>query len=251
MSSWICVSEDKQKGKNQRGATMWERVQNMYHEAQKENPDEISPRNIESMKGHFKRLNENANKWIAACKEANARKRSGMSQKDIEMEAHSIYEAGGSKFQDLVVFNDVMSKHPKWNLAINEVGDDQESGGSTKRSKTSEDGDYFIPSNPETPTTGGSTMSRPTGRDKAKRKGKGKAMASESNEMYEEIRALRLSRDHENELMTAKIELEREKLKMNSLKMEKKMLVALLAKDHLSAEEEEMKSHLIAILFPK
>ncbi|XP_057779742.1 uncharacterized protein LOC130998333 [Salvia miltiorrhiza] len=194
---------------------MWERVQNKYHEAQKENPDEIGPRNIESMKGRFKRLNENANKWIAACKEADARKRSGMSQKDIEMEAHSIYEAGGSKFQDLVVFNNVMSKHPKWNLAINEVGDDQESGGSTKRSKTSEDGDYFIPSNPETPTTGGSTMSRPTGRDKAK------------------------------------IELEREKLKMNSLKMEKKMLVALLAKDHLSAEEEEMESHLIAILFAK
>ncbi|XP_057808587.1 uncharacterized protein LOC131023061 [Salvia miltiorrhiza] len=202
------------------------------------------------MKGRFKRLNENANKWIAACKKANARKRSRMSQKDIEMEAHSIYEAGGNKFQDLVVFNDVMSKHPKWNLAINEVGD-QESGGSTKRSKTSEDGDYFIPSNPETPTTGGSTISCPTCRDKAKMKGKGKVVASESNEMYEEIRALRLSRDHENELMTTKIELEREKLKMNSLKMEKKMLVALLAKDHLSVEEEEMKSHLIAILFPK
>ncbi|XP_057803252.1 uncharacterized protein LOC131018554 [Salvia miltiorrhiza] len=200
----------------------------MYHEAQKENPNEIGPRNIESMKGRFKRLNENANKWIAACKEANARRRSGMSQKDIAMEAHSIYEAGGIKFQDLVVFNDVMSKHLKWNLAINEVGDDQESGGSTKRSKTAEDG-----------------------RDKAKRKGKGKALTSESNEMYEHIRALRLSRDHENELMTAKIELEHGKLKMNSLKMEKKMLVTLLAKDHLSAKEEEMKSHLIAILFPK
>ncbi|KAL8523592.1 hypothetical protein ACS0TY_013538 [Phlomoides rotata] len=127
----------------------------MYHEAQKENPEEISERNVESMKGRWKRLNENANKWIAAYKEAYRRKRSGMSQSDIEKEAHAIYEASGNKFQDLFVFNDVMCKNSKWELKFdndstrfcdeNEQGN-EESGGSSKRSSTSEDGEYSIPS---------------------------------------------------------------------------------------------------------
>ncbi|XP_057771170.1 uncharacterized protein LOC130990978 [Salvia miltiorrhiza] len=60
------------------------------------------------MKGRWKRLNENGNKWVAACREANARRKSGISDNDVEKEAHSIYEAGGSEFLDLVVFNEVM-----------------------------------------------------------------------------------------------------------------------------------------------
>lgn len=64
------------------------------------------------MKCRWKRFNENANKWVDACSETNARKRSGMNKKDVEMKVHSIYEIGGNKFQDLVEFNDVMSKHP-------------------------------------------------------------------------------------------------------------------------------------------
>ncbi|XP_057790933.1 uncharacterized protein LOC131008047 [Salvia miltiorrhiza] len=208
----------------------------------------------------WKRLNENANKWVVACREANARRRSGMSDNDVEKEAHSIYEAGGSKFQDLVVFNEVMSKHPKWNVYdttpifphASEDVDNHESGGSSKRSKTSEDGGFSVPSNPETPTSEQSTATRPIGRDKAKRKGKGKASQSEStNEpvVAAEIRAMRLTRDAEAELIKTRIELEREKLQRNAMKMKEKMLLQLLAKDHLSPEDEEMKRQLTKIVF--
>ncbi|XP_057790959.1 uncharacterized protein LOC131008076 [Salvia miltiorrhiza] len=180
------------------------------------------------MKGRWKRLNENGNKWVAACREANARRRSGMSDNDVEKEAHSIYEAGGNKFLDL------------------------ESGGSSKRSKTSEDGGFSIPSNLETPTSEQSTATRPIGRDKAKRKGKGKVSQSESTHesaVAAELHAMRLIRDAEAELIKTRIELEREKLQRNAMKMKEKMLLQLLAKDHLSPEDEEMKRQLTKIVF--
>ncbi|KAL8469409.1 hypothetical protein ACS0TY_032300 [Phlomoides rotata] len=119
----------------------------MYEEARTENPNKINEnKNIDSMKDCFKRLNENTNKWIVACKEAHGRKRSGMSQQD-----------------DSDVFNEVMSKYPKWGLKLDHdstcfrAGDEkgnEESDGSSKRSRTSEDGS-------------GSTTSCPTYRDKA------------------------------------------------------------------------------------
>ncbi|GKE84857.1 hypothetical protein Tco_1558599, partial [Tanacetum coccineum] len=49
----------------------------------------------------------------------------------------------------------------------------EESGGSTKRSRrVSEEGDYVVHSNQETPNSGGSSIQRPIGRDAAKKKGK-------------------------------------------------------------------------------
>ncbi|KAL8489844.1 hypothetical protein ACS0TY_025648 [Phlomoides rotata] len=51
-----------------------------------------------------------------------------------------------------------MSKHPK--------------GSSSKRSRTSEDVSYSIPTNPEISGSGGSTISRPIGRDGAREKKK-------------------------------------------------------------------------------
>ncbi|GJT51981.1 hypothetical protein Tco_0978138 [Tanacetum coccineum] len=62
----------------------------------------------------------------------------------------------------------------------------EESGGSTKRSRTSEEGEYVVHSNQETPNSGGSQ--RPIGRDSAKKKGKGKASQSFSSaEFVEEL----------------------------------------------------------------
>ncbi|XP_057770883.1 uncharacterized protein LOC130990677 [Salvia miltiorrhiza] len=260
MSSWIYASEDNIRGKNQRGESLWARVHKLYHNTQAENPNELNERNIESMKGRWKRINENGNKWITACREENARRRSGMSDNDVEKEAHSIYEASENKFLDLVVFNEVMSIHPKWNVhdtthvfrRQSEDVDDQESGGSSKRSKTSEDGGFSIPSNPETPTSEQSTATRPIGRDKAKRKGKGKVSQSESTHesaVAAELRVMRLTRDTKAELIKTRIELEREKLQRNAMKMKEKMLLQLLAKDHLSPEDEEMKRQLTKIVF--
>ncbi|KAG6416173.1 hypothetical protein SASPL_123597 [Salvia splendens] len=89
----------------------------------------------------------------------------------------------------------------------------------SNRTKTSESCDYTIPSNLETPTSGHSTSSRPIGRDKAKRKGKGK--------------------------------IEREKLDKPSMKMYQKMLIKLLEKEHLSPEDQDIKRKLTEILFGK
>ncbi|XP_057790911.1 glutathione S-transferase T2-like [Salvia miltiorrhiza] len=257
MSSWIYASEDSVRGKSQRGESLWARIHKLYHNTQAENPNELNERNIESMKGRWKRLNKNGNKWVAVCREANARRRSGMSDNDVEKEAHSIYEAGGNK---LVVFNEVMSKHPKWNVhdtthvfhRQSEDVDDQQSGGSSKRSKTSEDGGFSISSNPETPTSEQSIATRPTGRDKAKRKGKVKVSQSECTHesvVAVEIHAMRLTIDVEAELIKTRIELEREKLQRNAMKMKENMLLQLLAKEHLSPEDEEMKRQLTKIVF--
>ncbi|CAA0807110.1 DNA binding [Striga hermonthica] len=264
MSSWNFVSEDNIRGRNQKGGALWARVHQLYHEHQAEKPDELSERNIQSLKGRWKRLNENANKWVAAYQEACSRRRSGMNKNDVEKEAQTIYEAGGSKFMDLTVFNEVMCKHPKWALTSyhdrthfrpeNEKCDDEESRGSSKRSKTSEDVEHSMPSSAETPSTGNSNISRPIGRDKAKKKGKGKISQSDfANEFTVELRALRLSRDNEAELMknvsNAKIELEREKIHAGNIKMHQRTLNTLLAKSHLSADEEELKRRPMEIVF--
>ncbi|KAG6431538.1 hypothetical protein SASPL_109617 [Salvia splendens] len=126
-------------------------------------------------------------------------------------------------------------------------------GSNSKRTKTSESGEYTIPSNPKTPTSGHSTSSRPIGRDKAKRKGKSKVTQSDSTnaQVAAELHALRLAQDNENELVKARLQIEREKLKRPSMKMYQKMLIKLLDKEHLSPEDQEMKHRLMQIVFGK
>lgn len=82
----------------------------MYGQAHVENLGKIgNKKNMDQMRGCYNRLSENAQKWVDVCQKAYRRKKSGMSQKDIENEAHKIYEANGNKkFSNLVVFNEVM-----------------------------------------------------------------------------------------------------------------------------------------------
>nr|GFB46722.1 hypothetical protein [Tanacetum cinerariifolium] len=199
---------------NQKRESLWARVKKCYDETRAENPKRLGIGNENQMKGRVSRLNTNAQRWIFAYQEAYRRKRSGMSQHNIEREAHIIYEqAGKGKFLEYVVFNEVMCKHPKWDLQLSRdttrtrsecEEDNEESGGSSKRSRTTESGDYSIP---ETPNSVASTIERPIGRDAAKKKGKGKV----SNEVVEELRALRLARGNEVEVMQKRIELEQQK----------------------------------------
>ena len=113
MSAYCIVSEDEICGKNQKKLSLWARVKELYDANRAENSQKLGDRNIGQMKGHYKRLNESANKWVGAYREAYKQRRSGMSMQDVENEAHKIYEAGGSKFNDSIVFNQVMCKHPK------------------------------------------------------------------------------------------------------------------------------------------
>ncbi|KAL8214270.1 hypothetical protein R6Q57_003719 [Mikania cordata] len=178
MPTWCLVSTNRVHGKKQIKTSLWAEVNKLYDETQAENPEKLDRRNEDQMKGRFKRLNQNAQKWVSACREAYRRERSGMSQKDIKSEAHKIYEQDRNKFNDIVVFNEVLCKHPKWALELHHdttrsrpecESENEESGGSTKRSRTTEEGDY---SDPKTPNSGGSTIQRPIGRDATKKREK-------------------------------------------------------------------------------
>ncbi|GJY61742.1 hypothetical protein Tco_0462399 [Tanacetum coccineum] len=163
----------------------------------------------------------------------------------------------------------------KWKLNIDRdktrlQEPNEESGGSTKRSRVSEEGDYVVHSNQETPNSGGSTIQRPIGRDAAKKKGNGKA--SPNNEFVEELRAMRITRESEIRVMNKMLEIDKKreereikreemklkreerKLKKEESKTKKMYLLhlnALLAKNHLSPEEEDMKRNLYDMLYRK
>nr|GEW70233.1 glutathione S-transferase T3-like [Tanacetum cinerariifolium] len=211
--------------------------------ARTENPKDIGHRNENQMKGCFKRLSENRSKWVAAYKAAYSRKTSGMSLKDVELDAHKIYEGDGSKFLDLTVFNEVMCKNPKWMLNIDrdntrshhiDEEPNEESGGSMKISRTSEKGEYVDHSNQETPNSSGSTIQRPIGRDAAKKKGKGKTSQSFSfpnNEFVEELRSMKITRESEIEVMNKRLEVDKKREEME-IKQEER---------ELKREERELK----------
>ncbi|CAH1451651.1 unnamed protein product [Lactuca virosa] len=118
MSAYCIVSEDERRGKNQKKTSIWAQVKELYDANQAENPRKIGNRNIAQMKGRYKRLNESAGKWVGVYREAYRKRRSGMSMKDVENEAHKLYETSGSKFNDTIVFNEVMCKHRKRDLLV-------------------------------------------------------------------------------------------------------------------------------------
>ncbi|KAL8523737.1 hypothetical protein ACS0TY_013631 [Phlomoides rotata] len=90
----------------------------------------------------------------------------------------------------------------------NEEGN-EESGGSSKRSITSEDESFSIPNNPKTPGSGGSTISCPLS----------------STEVVEELRLLRLARENEVVVAREKLEMETQRLGMETLKMKHALLM--------------------------
>ncbi|GJW05372.1 hypothetical protein Tco_1564228 [Tanacetum coccineum] len=118
MSTWCHFSSDPTRGNNQRKTSLWAKFCQIYDHIRAGNPKDIGPRNENRMKGRFKRLSKNESKWIAAYTAAYSRKTSGMNLKDVELDAHKTYEGDGSNFLDLIVFNEVMCKHPKWNLNL-------------------------------------------------------------------------------------------------------------------------------------
>ncbi|XP_042758581.1 lysine-specific demethylase JMJ26 [Lactuca sativa] len=115
---------------------------------------------------------------------------------------------------------------------------------------TSKEGDYSLHSNPETPNSGGSTAHPPTSGDASKIKGKAKVSQSSSspNEIVAELRAMRVTRDNEVELMRKRLELEQKREERKNKKMYHMHLNALLMKDHLSPEDEDIKRRLLAML---
>ncbi|GKC73918.1 putative nuclease HARBI1 [Tanacetum coccineum] len=195
------------------------------------------------MKGRFKRLSENRSKWVAAYRAAYSRKTSGMSLKDVELDAHKIYKGDGSKFLDLTVFNEVMCKNPKWMLNIDhdntrshciDEEHNEESSGSTKGSRTSKEGEYVVHSNQEILNSSELRAMRITRKSEIEVMNK----RLEINKKREE----REIKKEERELKREEREIKKEE--RNTKKMYLSHLNALLAKDHVSPEEKDMKCNL-------
>ncbi|KAD3338429.1 hypothetical protein E3N88_33950 [Mikania micrantha] len=232
MSAWCFASENKIRGKNQKKEALWSQVKNLYEAAQKENPQKIGMRNENQMRGRLNDLTKMPKSGLPHIEKHIGKKKSGMSLKDK---------------WDLQLNYDTTRSRPEC-----EVGN-EESGGSTKRSRTNEEGDYCVNSNPDLPINGGSTIKRSTGRDSDKKKGKCKAY----NEFAEELRAMRVTRDSEIELMRKRVELEQQRVQYRQERDQKKQeterenmqllhLNTLLAKESLSPEEVDMKRYLMA-----
>ncbi|KAJ9546804.1 hypothetical protein OSB04_019347 [Centaurea solstitialis] len=221
MSGWIYVSVEPIQGKNQKIQTFWSRVKNYYDETRAENPEGLGIRNENQMKSRHARLNEAANKLVAEYREAYRQKRSGMSTKDAEKEAYAIF-----------LEHNTTRSRPEYEV------DDEESGGSTKRSRTSE-GDYSVETNKEIPNSGVSKVQRPMGRDAAKKKGKGKASQSfVVPDYYAEFHSLNITKKIEVEMMSKKMEFENDKAQHKTLHI-------LLANENLSPGEEAVEQRLL------
>ncbi|KAJ9538965.1 hypothetical protein OSB04_031698 [Centaurea solstitialis] len=251
MSSWIFVSEDAARGKNQRKGKLWTRVQEQYDATRTENPEGLSVRNENQIKGRWQRLNQYANKWIGAYKEAYRQKTSGMSTTDVENMAHQIYEASGAKFTHLKSCVNIPSgsysyigRQPVHARSMKRVT--KKVVEARKKSRTTEEGDS-VDMNQESPG-GGSTIQRPVGRDATKKKGKGKASQSSSisNDFSENIRALTITRNNELEIMRKKVAFDQENFQSMQ---DHKMLRVLMSKDNLSPAEEDLKARLMAKLY--
>ena len=114
MLAYCIISELEGCGKTTRKHQMKE----LYDANQSENLRKLGNRNIAQMKGRYKRLNESVSKWVGVYPEAYRKRRSAMTMKDFENEAHKLYETSGGKFNDTIVFHEAMCKHRKSDLQL-------------------------------------------------------------------------------------------------------------------------------------
>ncbi|XP_042051384.1 uncharacterized protein LOC121796642 [Salvia splendens] len=195
---------------------------------------------------------------VGAYKKAHDRATSGQSKEDIEKATQQLY--GKSKFTHHMVFEEVMRLNPKWELKLNSTGSTrfqpdedslEESRGSSKRSRTSEEGGPQIDSTPESRS---STLQRPIGRDqaKAKAKRKGKEVATPSytipNDFTAALREMRVTRERECDIQERKLKAASDIQERN---IKAAILTPLMARRDLTLEEEDLKRNLIAELFGK
>ncbi|KAL4590418.1 hypothetical protein LXL04_003347 [Taraxacum kok-saghyz] len=124
-----------------------------------------------------------------------------------------------------------------------------------KRSRTSEEGDYIPHSNLQTPNRGGSPLHLATSEKKGKCKESSSHSCSSLDDFVAELHAMRLTRDNEVEVMKKRLDFEQKKeLKKDQWKSKKLYymhLNTLFAKGNLLPEDEEIKRHLLAMLYGK
>ncbi|CAA0823860.1 40S ribosomal protein S9-2 [Striga hermonthica] len=222
MYAWVTVSQNAAIGTNQNSQTFWKSISEMYEEARADNSKFMGQqRTIESLRNRYRRLNTNVTKWLGAYKEAYAQKSSDY--------------ASLSKWELKLGV-----EHHRTRIDREYAGDDdvEEDRGSSKRSRTT--GGDEDP-NDEIQVSETSTIRRPTGRDKAKGKRKGKATASQSpvvpDDYTEALNAMRITREKEIEAINKIGEIKMQKLAMNTLNNKMNMLNTLMVSNTRSPEQ--------------
>ncbi|KAL4590419.1 hypothetical protein LXL04_003348 [Taraxacum kok-saghyz] len=123
----------------------------------------------------------------------------------------------------------------------------------TERLRNSEGG-HSVRSNLEVPNSRVSIIPPSTHRDTSKMNAQGKDVSQSSSYPHDfvaELRAMRVTRDNEVEVMRKRLELEQKREERKTKKMHHMQLNTLLAKEHLSPDDEDIKRHLLAILYGK
>ncbi|KAK9683642.1 hypothetical protein RND81_10G155500 [Saponaria officinalis] len=272
MSAWILCSSNPILGKNQRTITRWNDVFELYEKSRTENQNQsqLGIRSIEGMKSRYKRLNSVVSQWVGCYAQVlNRPPASGTNiEDDIEL-AQKLFRTknSNSDFVDFDVYNNVMSKHPKWSLP-KKVTADTTSG--SKRSRSEMDSspssvNFGTPSsvNVGTPSSGNvptpssfnvDTNDRPEGREAAKKKRNGKAplvvlesifcaddrsLISGNRETTKEQNEFRQKR------IAADLEIEQIRAQKMKTKMEMEWLNTLLSQQNLNPKDQEMKNKLM------
>ncbi|KAK9724825.1 hypothetical protein RND81_05G101100 [Saponaria officinalis] len=243
MSAWILCSSNPILGKNQRTITRWNDVFELYEKTRTENQNQsqLGIRSIEGMKSRYKRLNSVVSQWIGCYAQVlNRPPASGTNiEDDIEL-AQKLFRPKNSNndFVDFGVYNNIMSKHPKWSLQKKVTTDTTPSSG-----------------NAPTPSSlNVDTNDRPEGREAAKKKRNGKAPVVVLESIFcADDRSLisgnRETTKEQNEFrqkrIAADLEIEQIRAQKMKTKMEMEWLNTLLSQQNLNPEDQEMKDRLM------
>jgi hypothetical protein len=171
VQTWLNVSKDSNVGTDQKGYCFWSRIKDRYNNYH----DQLLKKETGQLKARYHRLNGRIQKFVGCYKAAVSQNKSGRSESYIMIEAHKIYEQDEKrKFLEEHAWR-LLKDEPKWKVDVIE--------NCSKRTKVSNSGGYTTSSNPGTPIDcsdydQATPASRPMGQKMAKRKSKGKSVAT-------------------------------------------------------------------------
>ncbi|XP_010676449.2 glutathione S-transferase T3-like [Beta vulgaris subsp. vulgaris] len=245
--------------------------------------DLLKERELDPLRSRWKRINASVSKFVGAFAQAESRRKSGECDDDVMKTAYAIYKSDNKPhhrdFNDrhcweILKSCDVWKPYGDIVNKCKKKATTQESG--SKRWRINETGNYSTSTDPNTPTSGDIGCSVQTPSDgSTKNKGKGKVvnMPSEAFQQWvDNIEKINLSKNLETEMELTRLKYEREsqierlkfereaqnervllenrKVSMKQRKINLELFKVLASKDYLTEEEENLKSHLVKVLFP-
>ncbi|XP_051149240.1 glutathione S-transferase T3-like [Andrographis paniculata] len=277
ISAWLNTSKDAVTNTDQPSSAFWKRIATYYMENK---PESATSRGVTQCKNRWSKICKSVQKFVGCYEEANRNMRSGQSSTDVLNAAKKIYSNDGES-KDFVHKDAwrILRNEPKWKASYCESS--HNSGGSSKRTKTSEDGGYSgsCPATPYFDVDDPTPPTRPPGIKASKKREKqvqNEAFNSSPTENYEKfyekssefsssmehmaaVKEQRLKQQPEKieallkakriEKTARKFDREAKQLELAKTKME--MLMMIMAKgDNLTEFEEQLKQRLARECFP-